>query len=470
MKNLTITDIQAEAWRRGQLSWLLYKHQLPIYDAVWHAINKKEVLKHVLNCSRRFGKTTVLSLIAIEYAFRFPNSQIRFAAPTGKSLRKIIMPIFKMLLETCPKNIKPAYKSSEDAIVFHNGSQIHMAGTDNGHEENLRGTKSNLVLVDEAGSMDNLSYIIKSILVPQTLTVQGTIIIASTPSVSPDHDYYYIYKECQEDDAVSEFTIYDNKSITPETLAIYAKEAGGINSTTFLREYLVKFVTEQEQSIIPEWKAEFVVDTEKDQEYYNYFHRYVGLDIGVRDFTAAVFGYYNFRTATLHIEDEYTINGPDMTTDLLAQGIKDKEKEIWGELPVFKRIADNNNLILSYDLTRLHNLPFMPTNKSTLEAMINQVRMMVAEGRLTIHPRCEMLTGCLAYGIWKNRAGKLEFGKSKKYGHYDHLAALVYLIRNLDTFTNPIPAHHGMNNSTHWLGGLSNQPSSAQAISSIFNK
>ena len=92
--------------------------------------------------------------------------------------------------------------------------------------------------------MDDLQYIVKSILTPQTLTVKGTTILASTPSVTPDHDYYYIYRECLEDDCVSEFTIYDNKSIDEETLKIYMKEAGGEDSTTFKREYLVKFITD----------------------------------------------------------------------------------------------------------------------------------------------------------------------------------------------------------------------------------
>lgn len=78
-------DLVFESWRRGLLSWKLYAHQMPVYNAVWNAINTNGILKYVINCSRRFGKTTILCLIAIEYSIRNSNSQVRFASPTGRS-------------------------------------------------------------------------------------------------------------------------------------------------------------------------------------------------------------------------------------------------------------------------------------------------------------------------------------------------------------------------------------------------
>ena len=45
----------------------------------------------------------------------------------------------------------------------------------------------------------------------------------------------------------------------------------------------------------------------------------------------------------------------------------------------------------------------------------------------------------------------MAFGRSKKYGHYDHLAALVYLVRGIDTNTNPIPKLYKINEDTHWI-------------------
>jgi hypothetical protein len=84
-----------------------------------------------------------------------------------------------------------------------------------------------------------------------------------------------------------------------------------------------------------------------------------------------------------------------------------------------------------------------------------------------VSTRCKHLLGCLKYGVWdKNRK---EFARSKAYGHYDHLAALIYLVRNLDRFTNPIPVDHNKPNHRAWLGNVKEQmraTPSARAIES----
>lgn len=436
------------AWTRGFLKYLLYDYQVILYEILWAAILNPTALKFFLNCARRFGKSTVLCLIAIEYCLRHPGSQIRFGAPTAKSLRKITQPIFRMLLKDCPKHLKPKWNGQDGCWTFTNESQIHISGINGGDAENLRGTASDLNLVDEAGFCDELDYVIKSILVPQTLTTGGTTIMASTPPKTPAHDSFELYKECEVDGNTKTYTIYDNKSLTPELIALYAKESGGFNSTTFLREYMGVFVTDETSRIIPEWKDEYeqvIQPTDITQ----YYHRYTAMDLGVRDFTAMIYGHYIFDKATLYIEDESTLNGELLTTLLLKDTVDAKETELWGKQKVFRRVSDNNNLMLINDLQHLHKMLFIPTNKDTLHAMINEVRLFVQAGRLIINPKCSFLLGCLKYGVWdKNHK---EFARSSVYKHYDHLAALVYLIRNLDQQTNPIDAKHKMSENTHFF-------------------
>lgn len=463
------SDLIAESYRRGLLSWKLRPHQLPIYNAVWSAINNKRSLKYVINCSRRFGKTFTMCLIAIEFALRNGDSQIRFATTTAKSLRKIIYPIMKIILKDCPEQYSPNIIKSDDVLVFHNGSEIHLAGTDNGHAENLRGTASHLNILDEAGSMDDLEYVVGSILQPQVLTTGGMTILASTPPVTPAHDYTNIYRECKENDAVSEFTIYENKSLDPDTIELFKKESGGEDSTTWKREYLCQFVVDSELKIIPEWNPLFNNVPEKDQ-YYPFYHKYVALDSGVRDLTACLFAYYDFQHAKLIIEDEFHMNGTEMTTETIANKVKEKELELWGDLKVNRRVADNNNLILIQDLGYLHDLPFVPTTKDNLDAMINQVRVWVTSGKIAVHPRCEMLLGCLEHAVWKiSRLGiKDQFAKSKKYGHYDHLAALVYLVRTIDVHTNPIPYAHGFHSSNAHINPYNQLSNTVQQLGKMF--
>jgi len=465
MSQLTKTQAIKLAWQRGLLSYKLYPYQQQLYNDLISAIDDPECLKYVLNVSRRWGKSTILCLIAIQYALKHPNSQIRFAAPTAKALKKITNPIFQMLCQDAPYQFKPKFKVQDNMWVFHNGSEIHMAGTDGGHYESLRGTKSNLNLVDEAGFASDLDYVLKSVLIPQTLTTKGTTLIASTPPKTPAHDFYEIAMQCQLEGYYKQYTIYDNTTISKEMIELYAKESGGYDSTTWKREYLAEFVVDKDSQIIPEWNDSYITEPQLD-EHYSTYHRYVAMDLGVRDFTAVLFGHYNFTKATLYVEEELTINGPSLTTDLLYKEITNTEQQLFGTIKPYRRISDNNNLMLLQDLGSMYSMHFAPTNKESLEAMINDVRVMVGNGQVRIHPRCKMLIGCINNGIWTDKRDK--FARSAVYKHFDHLAALVYMVRNLDKQTNPISVTHGVSHNTHWIPDDMTRSNNARVLENLF--
>lgn len=432
------------AWERGLLSYKLYDYQEQLYQDLWQAINDNNCLKYYLNISRRWGKSTLLCLISFEYAIRFPESQIRFAAPTTKMLRKITLPIYRMLLTDCPEHIRPTFNTMDNVWTFANGSQIHLAGTDKGNAENLRGTASNLNLVDEAGFCDDLYYVLYSILTPQTLTTKGTTLLASSPPKSAAHDSAEIYQECYAKNYAKTYTIYDNFTLDKQTIDLYAEEAGGKESTTFKREYLAQFVVDQESAIIPEWKPSFVQELPEDSNR-QYLHNYTAMDLsgGSKDLQAHIYGYYDFPNARLVITHESTLGAGETTTDLIAQEVCSKEREAFGESEVYMRIADNNNLILLRDLNRNHKLQFMPTSKDNLHAMVNQLRNWVKDGRLIVHPRCTQTIANLQHGIWDSN--RKQFARTKALGHFDHLAALIYLVRNINQTSNPIPTLYNWN-------------------------
>lgn len=448
------SELISEAWERGNLYYKVRPYQRVLYRALWAAIENEDCLKYVLKCSRRFGKSTVLCLIALEFAYRKPEAQMRFAAPTGKALKKITMPIFKMLLKDCPEKLRPEYKVQEQVWMFPNGSEIHMAGTDNGNSESLRGTASDLNLIDEAGFASDLDYVLKDILMPQTLTTGGKTLLASTPPRTPAHDFTEIARDCEVEGFLTKLTIHDNTSIDEKTKAIYCKEAGGETSTTWRREYLCEDVIDEDLAIIPEWKDDYILEIPRN-DHYTYYHKYVGMDLGRVDNTELVFGTYLFDKATLYMEDELCMQGSQWTTVSLKDAINRKEMDLWPGMKPFRRISDNNNPHLINDLSSLHNVFFMQTDKEALEAMVNAVRELVAQGRLIVHPRCKRLIGCLKYGIWDER--RRQFERSKALGHFDSLAALIYLVRNLSKHSNPIPITHGHENHRSWLGNVKNQ-------------
>ena len=356
-----------------------------------------------------------------------------------------------MLCSDAPHDLKPEWVAFDSVYKFPNGSMIHMAGTDKGNAESLRGTSSDLNIIDEAGFCSDLDYILRSILMPQTLTTGGTTIMASTPPKTPAHDFFEIAHECKDNGDYQEFTIYDNETLTPEIIELYAKESGGFDSSTFRREYLCKWEIESSAAVIPEWKEEYSA-TLQPSEFTAYYHRYTAMDLGVRDLTAGCLGYYDFKRGVLHVEHEFEMGGPDMTTPKLAEMIRLKETECFGDIKPYRRISDNNNLMLLQDLGTLHGMHFAPTNKDNLHAMVNELRLMVNAGRVIIHPRCVRTIGSVQYAVWDDH--RKEFARSKTYGHFDHLAALIYLVRNLDQSTNPIPETHGLGFNHFYEGAL----------------
>jgi hypothetical protein len=392
--------------------------------------------------------------MAIEQCKKKDGALVRYGAPTNKALKKIVIPVMDIVLRDCPDNERPIWKSSDAVYVFPNGSQIHLAGV-NMHPDHLRGTACDLFLLDEAGSVTSLDYVVDDIAMPQFLDVDGGIvkgrklILASSPAITPAHEFTSIANEAEANGNYNHFDIYQG-GYSPELIEKFKEECGGEKTTTWMREYLALDVVDEERAIIPEWRSEYeqmpVID-----DYYPFYFKYESLDIGVRDKTVCLFAHYDFKAAVLYIHDEFVVNGPQMTTEVLADGIKEKEPLVFGTHSVTKRVSDID-LLLIQDLNRLHGLTFQQTDKGRLEEMVNQVRIWVKQGKIIVDPKCTQLCGCLRYGVWNEK--KTDFERSKGYGHYDALASLIYMVRNINSTTNPIPMYYGKDMKDHFITKL----------------
>ncbi len=400
----------------------------------------------VIGCSRQLGKTYFLATLAIEECLRKPNIIVKMIAPTRMEVKRNISPKIREITEDCPEDIKPVYSSQDYVFRFKNGSQIQLAGTDNGHAESIRGTAAHLCLIDEAGFCSNLDYVVKSILLPTTTTTDGKIVMASTPSKAPDHDFIQFMKAAELEDRFIKKTIYDNPRLKQEQIDELAAASGGYESIDFKREYLVEIITSEDDAVVPEFNADLKSKIVTELERPPYFDTYVSMDIGVTDLTGVLFGYYDFRLAKLVIEDEIVLQGRKMLTDNLAAMIKEKEAKLWfnkytGEpRPVFLRIADNNNGILINDLGTKHDLNFVKTDKDNKEAQLNNMRMLLRSERVIINPRCRNLIYHLESGIWAK--DRKTYARSADKGHYDLIDALCYLCRNVNFNKNPYPANY----------------------------
>lgn len=455
-------------WERGDLSWKLHSSQLILKDTYENSPGQL----FVGNCSRQWGKTFWEVTEAVGLAISKNRARIKIATAFQTDLVEFIQPTFEAVLHDCPASVKPTYKVFGSKWVFPNRSEIKLVGLDKS-PNGLRGNVIDMIAIDECGFVDNLDYVYKSIIVPATThRPDARIILISTPPSTPAHSFIDYVHRAEAEGSYAKFTIYDNPMVDDVAIQRLMRESGGENSTTWKREYLCEFVTDSDLAIIPEWDDKYVQDIPRD-EYYFYYHKYVGMDLGVKDNTAPIFGYYDFKRAALIIEDEFAMSGSQMNTEILVGALRAKEKELWaqdGEMPPnvpYRRVSDNNWPIMMQDFSSLHNLTFIQTTKDSLEAMINEVRLMVQAGQIIVHPRCKMLHGCLKYGVWDSR--KKAFARSSTYGHFDHLAALIYLVRNLAKHTNPIPLDHNKPNHRAWLGNIKDQLHSSKNARTLAN-
>jgi len=448
-KTLTRDQVVEKLWRAGELSWKLNNVQKHLKEKVDNDSTKTSVIV----VSRRTGKTWWLLVEALMQCLKQPNSVVKFVFPKAKDAKTNIVPLMRLITEDCPKDIRPSFNTQDKIFYFKNGSQIQLAGSDNGNVEAIRGGFAHLCIVDEAGFASDLKYVVRSVLSPTIRTTGGRIILASTPSKTPDHEFiteFMIpYKAAGR---LEIFTIYDNPNFTPEIIQeIIDDYPLGVNDPDFKREYMCEIAIDENTTVCPEFyhnKSKLVVSEYEMPEYRDF---YVGADIGYRDLTVMLFGYYDFYEATLYVMDELVMNGPEMTTDALALNVKQKELERFrfrdSHFAPYRRIMDVD-LKLINDLNRLHDLKFLATKKDNKEGAINEMRMWVSQGRVKVHERCKHLIYHLEYGQWNNT--RTDFrrladspDKSVKGGHVDAIPALYYLIRNIQTSKNPYPFGYG---------------------------
>jgi len=474
-----VAAAKAELWRRGELRWKLHSDQL----AVYLQMTASAASRYVLEIARRWGKTHLLAVVAIETCLRNPRGRVVYGAPTLKHLQEFILPAFEGLIEDAPAGCRPVWNASSGHWTFPNGAHIHLFGADDKRKANRgRGPAALLAIFDEAGFTPILKYVLSSVFRPQLLTTRGRMLLGSTPAEEPDHDFTEIAARAETNGNYVRREIYDNPMLSPERIREFieedAKEEGleveaYKETDTFQREYLARRVINKLLVVVSEWadmREKLFVPIERPE----FFDGMTVLDFGGADPHAALFSYWHFGAAKWVIEDELLLRDGQNTAEL-AHAIKAKEQECWGtnqwagtlrgvteaptealldNLPDYMRVAidraapkqplhrwADNDLQLVRDLFELHQLLFIPTAKDDKQLQVNNLRVMLRAGQVLINPKCINTDRHLASTVWLNH--KRQDYRRRGGEHGDLVDALVYGARNLDR-RNPMPADWGI--------------------------
>lgn len=473
MSKLNETLAKEQLWKRGNLFWKCHSVQKEMYELFYKSA-PNSILTWLL--ARQSGKTYLLAILALEQAIKKPRSIVKMVTDTKIHMRTVVEPVFTELLNDCPENLKPEFHVNNNTYVFPNGSQVQLAGTDNKHYEKLRGQKADLVLVDEAGFCSDLDYVIKSVLIPTTTHTGGRIVLASTPPRDMDHDFISYIEMAEAEGLLTRKTIEDNPLLTQEQKESKIRQMGGKNSIDYRREYMCELIKDSSRSVIPEYNEELEKDIVKEWPRPPMFDCYESMDIGGKDLTVVLFAYYDFRADKLIIEDEL-VQGYDQRLNHLVAGIQRKEEELWRNVYTnevkepYMRVSDINYIAIQ-EISRLSNskINFTATKKDDNDSAIRMMRVMLAEGKVIIHPRCVTLRRHLKNVKWYSNNDKSKFARSPDDGHYDAVEALKYLIRNVVFSKNPYPKGYGLDLKSMYVTNPGKFNNSMSGDMSVYRK
>ncbi|HYG88589.1 MAG TPA: terminase family protein [Azospirillum sp.] len=207
--------ILQECFRRGNLEPFLHPGQQRIRREFYSCPESI----YCVNVGRQFGKSHLAVGLAFELAIRYPRQQIVYAAPTYRMTKTITEPKIREYLDFRPKDYTINWRKKDGELEFPNGSIIRTFGVET-DPDRMRGFTSNLVILDEAGIMTNLEYLIESVVLPQFVTTAGRLLMISTPSPTAGHAFRRFISAAKERGAYTHAISRENPMFT----AAYERE------------------------------------------------------------------------------------------------------------------------------------------------------------------------------------------------------------------------------------------------------
>jgi hypothetical protein len=434
-------------WEAGDLEYLVAPHARELY----HWLRASDGVRQptmVGMVSRQFGKSYVALVVCFELAMSRPHAVVTVTSSTAKSLKAYLLPNARKILARAPTNVADGirYNSVDHVFAFPSGSTIRLTGADDMRAvDSNRGPAVDFWVVDEAGYVPSaeLKSLVKDVILATFLTTRGRLVVLSSAPKQPAHYFLELRATAMEVAAYFAASIDDMPHVTPKQKAEWSAECGGCESDTYLREYKNIPVIDSSRVIVAEFcqdEARYSRPTRSPDKYELCL---VSSDPGFHpDPMGTVFAYYDFRRATLVVEDELVCLKQNTQTQ--AEEIKGKEAALWGHLPPatggmrpWRRTSDSANPQWAFDMQTLHRLLFLPVVKESLDGMVNVLRIRFQKGEIEIDPRCKKLIHQLRTGVWNAARTKFEHQGDS---HLDLLAALVYMVRSVPVSINPYPA------------------------------
>jgi len=430
-----ITDI---LWMRGDLEFLLWPQQMPIWNQLQNLPVSAELF--VCLCARQYGKSTMGVVYALSEAIKNRDCCILIMGPDTKQTRDIVNSKMRFLLRTAPVGLIKQMKAENRWHVYHDLNPKSLDYTEiiiggmNENSSSQRGKTVHKILVEEIVDVkeDDFLTSMRSDLGPAlTHSKDGKIIYLTTLPKYPAHPFITeVIPLARLKSAIAVFDIHSNKALSPEQFQKCMDLAGGEDSQDWKREYLCEIIRDRRLVCLPDYNQTSIQPFTLPID--SYLH--VTIDWGgVRDKTCAVLHTYDYNHATDLFWDERVFEPNTPTSKIVAQ-CRDME----AAHHITSRFIDGPHQLVGVDLLQEHQYHARLPQKSDWEASLNTLNSRFKLNKVLIHPRCKFLTVSADSGILNKQ--RTDFERTEALGHMDGVAAMMYGVRMRDT-TCPYGAH-----------------------------
>jgi PBSX family phage terminase large subunit len=323
----------------------------------------------VINCGRRFGKTT-LAIEEIKGVALAKETRICYIAPTIQQARDIA---WEMMMKELKPVIVKAVESPSREIVIKNikgtKSLIQLSSWEK--IETLRGQRFDFIVIDEVASMRNFWLNWQEVIRPTLTDTKGEVMFISTPK-GFNHFYDLYNLENEDKDYKSfHFTSYDNPFLPVDELD-KAKEE--LTENRFAQEYLADF-KKTEGLVYKEFSREKNVSTQTPT---NITETIIGIDFGYTN-PAAIIPIRIDGDSHCWIGEEWYRTR--QTTDQIAE-----QASLYKSTKCYPDPAEPDRI----EILRKAGLNVREVSKDIV-AGIDHVRELFKQNRIHIHPDCKNL-------------------------------------------------------------------------------
>jgi hypothetical protein len=457
-----------------------------LYDNMW-----------IDEWGRRGGKTSKWIITAEEEMLRRPGCRGMIATPLQKSIGGIIVPLTKILFADAPPEYFPKYVGSKDAdhqglYVEATDSFCKLVGLDK-HPDATRGQFLDFCIVTEAAFVKGLYELVTAVLMPQfRYRPWAWFAGESSTAKAPDCDFNREFREdAKLRGTYRKLTIRDNKQLTDDEIAQEERRSGGKSSPNCRRELYCEEVRDVDEMVVPEFEEAVHVVDPRTWPRPRHALAHVGLDPGVTDPFGLVWIFFDWSRQCIVVEGAW--QRPNASTGEVVSVTHAMERELWGsshraagekrrELSIadaltvgsgkvwespddsityweggewtlkpnpYSRISDIANRFI-LDMNKDYGMNVRPAEKSpgSKEADTEYLRTLFSARPVRIvilrNGKTEPLIQQLRSGMWNTDENnhRTDWQRSKTLGHLDCLAALKYVVRDVNWQRNPNPPAH----------------------------